>query len=307
MVIIRRFLLLLPVVLLAGSCSAADTLATVNGSEITKGDLTVLRPSYAEPTSVPAERMREDLTRLIIVEAVGEAAGVQFGYEVTEADITGRLADPPERYASILVSADQFPDLTDEAMRVSAIQSLLRDSIVPYLVEEDAGSFEALLAERPEEVTRACVRHINTATSEEATAVLERLDAGEDFVDLAAELSLDQTSREGLIASAEGECLNWYGAAGVEFARLVATAPLNEAAGPVALNNTWSVVRVEQRVAPSSAAELAADPMEYLDPTYTSALYTPWVNDAIREAAIDVASSVGRWSGAGVGIAPPGG
>ena len=79
MVIVRRFLLLLPLVLLATSCSAANTLATVNGTEITKDDLTVLRPSYSEPTSLDAERVREDLTRLIIVAAIEEAAAEQFG------------------------------------------------------------------------------------------------------------------------------------------------------------------------------------------------------------------------------------
>ena len=53
-------------------------------------------------------------------------------------------------------------------------------------------------------------------------------------------------------------------------------------------------------------ADLEADPMSFFDPDYISALYTPWLNDVVRAADIDVSPTVGRWSEAGVGIAPPG-
>jgi parvulin-like peptidyl-prolyl isomerase len=162
-----------------------------------------------------------------------------------------------------------------------------------------------MLNQAPQDVTRACVRHIATNSIGEATQVLERLEAGEDFEVVAAEVSLDQVSPGGLIQNEDGECLVWLGRAGTDFAYLAATAPLNEPAGPVVSGDGWEVILVTERVAPS-LAELTADPMEYLARDKISALYTPWANDAIRGATIDVSPTVGRWSETGVGIAPPG-
>lgn len=307
MPVFRRLLFLIPIALLAASCSSADTLATVNGNTILRQDLRALRPSYTEGSSLNAEQVRQDLTLLIVLEAVSSAAEEQFGYVMTEADIAERLTNPPTRYSAVIAPPDQFADVTSQAIRASAIQSLVRDAVVPELAKEESGGYATLIAERPEEVTRSCVRHISTATPEEAEAVLERLQAGEDFAALAAEVSLDQQNPGGLLATSDGDCLVWLTRVGLDFARLAATAPLNEPVGPVGSdNNDWSVIVVEERLAPASLADLEADAMEYFDPDYVSALYTPWLNDAVREATIDVSPTVGRWSEAGIGIAPPG-
>lgn len=307
MSLLRRFLVLLPIALLAASCSSADTLATVNGSEITRDDLNALRPSYRDGSSLDAEQVRQDLTLLVVLEAVEAAARTEFGLEITEADIADRIANPPDRYASVIRPPEQLVDVSADAVRASAIQTLVRDGVVSELLEEDAGGFDVLIAERPEEVTRSCVRHISTSTFEEAEAVLARLEAGEDFVAVAAEVSLDQASREGLIANSSGECRVWLIRVGLEFSNLAATAPLNEPVGPVVNSNQWSIIRVEDRIAPATAANLAADVMEFLDPDYVSSLYTPWLSDTVRFADIDVSATVGSWSEAGLGIVPPGG
>ncbi len=305
MSVLRRVAMLLPLALLVTSCSSADTLATVNGTAITRDDLNALRPSYSDATSLDAEQIRQDLTLLIVLEAVQQTAADDFGYELTEADIADRLANPPDRYAAVLAPPEQLGDVTAEAVRASAIQSLVRDAVVPGLAEADTG-FEALFNERPEEVTRACVRHISTATLAEAEDALIRLNAGEDFATLAAEVSLDQVSPGGLIAGGTDTCLVFLTRAGIDFANLVASVPLNEPAGPVVANDEWNVIVVEERQGPASVADLAANAMDYLNPDYVSALYTPWLNDAVRAAEIDVSPTVGRWSEVGIGIAPPG-
>ncbi len=306
MSLLRRFLVLLPMVFLAASCSSADTLATVNGNEITRDDLVALRPSYEDGLSLDSEQMRSDLTLLIILEVVRDAAATEFGFEITEADIAERITNPPARYAAVLRPPEQFADVTADAIRAGAIQSLVRDGVVPGLLDADAGGFDAVIADRPEEVIRSCVRHISSATFEEALVVLDRLEAGEDFIAVAAEVSLDQASPGGLISNASGECLNWLTRVGPDFASLAVTAPLNVPMGPVISGSAWDIIRVEDRLGPASGAELAADVMEFLNPDYISSLYTPWFNDAVRVADIDVSPTVGRWSEAGIGIAPPG-
>ncbi len=306
MFVFRRLLVVLAVALLAASCSSADTLATVNSNEITKDDLFALRPSYESTGSLTSEQVRQDLTLLIIIEAIKDAANFEFGYVMTEADIGERVSNPPTRYATVIAPPDQFADVTEDAIRASAAQSLVRDAVVPELSRVESGGFEILIDQRPEDITRACVRHISTASEQEAQAVLARLEAGEDFQTLVAEVSLDQASPGGLLATADGECLVWLTRVGIEFATLAATAPLNTPVGPVVSDQQWNVIVVEDRMAPASVAELANDPMEWLDPDYISALYTPWLNDVVRNAQIDVSPTVGRWSEAGVGIAPPG-
>lgn len=306
MPVVRRLLWLLPIVLLAASCSSSDTLATVNGNEIVKDDLVALRPSYEDLASLDVETVRSDLSLLILMEALRTAAEDQFGAVITEDDIEERLANPPERYAAVIAPPDEFADITEEAIRASATQSLIRDAVVPELAAAEPGGLEAMFTQTPQNVTRVCVRHIATASVGEATQVLERLQAGEDFQAVAAEVSLDQVNPGGLITDENGECLVWMGRAGEEFAYLAATAPLNEPAGPVVSGDGWDVIMVVERSGPSSLAELEADPMEFLARDLISVLYTPWANDAIREAEIDVSPTVGRWSEAGVGIAPPG-
>ncbi len=303
---LRRFFVILPIVLLAASCSSADTLATVNGNEITRDDVVALRPSYEDGSSLNSEQMRSDLTLLIILQVVRDAAATEFGLEITEADIADRITNPPDRYAAILRPPEELTDVSADAIRAGAIQTLVRDGVMPGLLDEDAGGFDAVIVDRPEEVTRSCVRHISSATFEEAEAVLARVGAGEDFIAVAAEVSLGRASPEGLIASASGECLNWLTRVGPEFANLAATAPLDQPVGPVISGSGWDIIRVEDRLVPASAGELAADVMEFLDPDYVSSLYTPWFNDAVRNADIEVSPTVGRWSEAGIGIAPPG-
>jgi hypothetical protein len=302
----RRILFVIPALLLAASCSSADTLATVNENQIARSDLTALRPSYSDTSTVTGEQLRSDLTLLILVEAVADAASDQFGYEIGESEIEQRLANPPARYASLIAPVDQSADITDEAIKTTVRQTLLRDAVLPELAKVDSGGFDSLLAQRPQAVSRSCVRHISVATVEEADAVLLRLESGEDFEAVAAEVSLDQASPGGLIMTPAGECLVWLSGAGVELANLAATVPLNTPAGPVAAQGQWEVIVVVDRIGPGNAAELTADPMEFLDPDYISALYTPWLNDAVRVANIDVSPTVGRWSETGIGIVAPG-
>ena len=161
---IRRLLVVLAIALLAAACSSADRLATVNGEDITEDDLFALRPSYDDKDSVASETIRSDLTLLIILEAVAGAAEEQFGYEVSEEEIADRIEQPPSRYAALIGPADQFEDVTSDAIRASAIQTLVRDAVVAGLAEGVVCTWEGLIADRPEDITRSCIRHISVAS-----------------------------------------------------------------------------------------------------------------------------------------------
>jgi parvulin-like peptidyl-prolyl isomerase len=302
---VRRLLLIGAVTALAATaCSTSDSLATVNGTEITRDDLLRLRPSYDDAPSVDSERMRDDLTALIVLQAVQDSASEQFGLVFTEEQIDERLANPPARYATLLTGASAEDDLGEYAIRADALNTLLRDAVVPNLLDLDPARVEPLLESSPEEFAKVCVRHIAVATEEEAEAVMDRLAGGEDFLDLVEEVSVD-TSPGGLVSS-DGTCPISIASAGVEFSSVAATAALNEPVGPVEANGQWHVILVEERLLPASAQEFIDDPLEWLDGSFVTSLYSEWFNAAVQAAEIEVSPTVGAWAGAANGITPPG-
>lgn len=303
----RRLLVVFAVALLAASCSSSDTLATVNGEAITKDDLIALRSLYEDAASATTgEALREDVSRLIVLETSLQAAAEDFGLIIEDEAIEARLTNPPARYAAVFPPDEIADESNAVTMRNRAIVSILIDTAGSALAVEEAGGYDALLTTRPDRVAQVCVRHIAVATVEEGEAVLARLLAGEDFQEVAAQVSLDQATPGGLIGSEDGNCLEWVSAVGEEFAILAATAELDVPVGPVFNGSGFSVIRVEDRVMPASVADLAANPMDYLDPGIATNSYSAWVSDAVRDADIEVSPTLGRWSADGFGIAPPG-
>ena len=285
------------------ACSSASTSATVDGNVITRDDLSGVRATYEEEAAMPGDRVRDDLTGLIIEEALAGAAEENYGLTFSDEAIAERSANPPPRYADVFSALASDPAAGERLVASNARISLVRDGVVPELLLERYGSYETVLVEAPDLVVQACVRHLLTATAEEATAALVRIQEGEDFAAVAAEVSLDTSSPEGVLG---GEaCPLAVGQVGRDFATAVADAPLGEANGPVQTQFGFHIIQVEERTLPS-VAELEADPMTYLDPSEVSGMFTPWFNEAVRAADIDVRSSVGTWSEAVVGISPPG-
>lgn len=298
----RRLLVILAAALLAASCSSADTLATVNGVAITKDDLVALNPAYEDPLgALTGDDLRQNVISLIVLEASMQAAQEDYGLTIDDATIAERIANPPERYAILLAPTGDGTD----TIRRRAIASLVLDAVAPDLVVEDYGGWSAVLDSSPEIVSKACVRHINVATEEEAADILDRLQAGEDFSALVAEVSLDQSSEDGRLIGPDGQCLTWYSSYAPELAALAATAELNTPAGPVALGSGYSVILVEERLMPASKTELAANPMTYLDLNVASSHYVTWASDEVRVADVEISSALGTWSPEALAILPP--
>jgi parvulin-like peptidyl-prolyl isomerase len=161
-----------------------------------------------------------------------------------------------------------------------------------------------VLESHPDYVTRACVRHVNVATEDEANQVLARLEDGEDFAALAAELSQDTASEGGLLVGGDGDCLSSWATLDQDLATMVSTAEMNVPLGPVQFGSGYSVMRIEDRVAPT-VDELNADPMQYLDLNIATDYYYTWASDVLRTTDIEVSPALGTWSSVGFGISPP--
>jgi parvulin-like peptidyl-prolyl isomerase len=300
----RRLLAVIVVALLAASCSHSDVLATVNGEEITKDDLYVVYPDWEDPNALTGEELRQAVSNLVTFEAITQAAEREYAVVLDEATIAERVANPPSRYESILVPELMSGSANDEIIRLNAIQSLLVDAVGPDLMADQYGGYEGWIESRPETVSRVCLRYIYVETSEDAEAVLARLSAGEDFIDLVAEVSIDQTAPDGLITNDGGGCLIDLSLFTEEIINAAIDTELNEPVGPVPIGTGFGVIRIEDRVIPS-AVQLRADPMEYADSATIEALYSGWTSDVVRDADVSVSATVGTWSPAGFGIAPP--
>ncbi len=291
------------VALLAGACGdQSQAVATVNGVAITADFMASLRASYGGSINVATEGFRTDLGENIVRVAIAQQAESQFGITVSSDEIEDRLANPPLRWQAMFVELAADDDTTAAYSRTQAELSILRDKVSAELIRREDGFIDGVVTDSPQDLTAGCMRHILVESEAEAEAALERLRAGDEFVAVANEVTLDTISGGEHV----GGCPVPFGSLTVQVARAATTAPLNEVVGPVQSEYGFHVILVEQRIDAPGVADLTADPAFYFPGAVQSRFFTPWFNEAVRGSDISVAAAVGRWSTAGLGIVPPG-
>ncbi len=134
---------------------------------------------------------------------------------------------------------------------------------------------EALGEEIPTAEEQAHARHILVETEDEAQAIIERLEAGEDFADLAAELSTDPGS------AANGGDLGFVprGRFVDPVDEAVFTLPIGEVSEPIQSQFGWHIVEVLER----EVRDLS--PQDYLQRQRLA--LSEWLSDARVEADIE--------------------
>jgi parvulin-like peptidyl-prolyl isomerase len=297
----KTLILVAATAVLAVACADTTVVATVDDAYIDESSVTQLRYSYADAAAYDAEGFRADLTNLIYLEAQKSAAEQDFG--LTGFDdperIEAKIADPTEDEAQVFASVQTDLDRTEETSAAVAEQLLIREAVVAELVSEELDLVD-IYENQPALFVSVCARHILVATPEEAEAVKARLDAGEDFAEVANEVSLDTNSVGG-----ELPCPVAAADYVEEFSSAAAILPLGEVSTPVATQFGWHILVVDDRTGPDSFEAFVADPTTYLHASVLSELWVPWVNNAIQSATIEVASQVGTWTYASNGIVPP--
>lgn len=191
---------------LFSACSTVDKpAATVNGTDISFDELETLSRDYdafvaasaaagstdttvatTEATYVSGTTARQQLTRKIraIIEQQELAAN---GAEVTQSDIDAKKALFAEQ------AADQWKLLTPALQDFFGEQAATVDAFQATFGPSDDEA-QALYEEGIDTSGVACASHILVETEAEAAAVSERLAAGDDFAEVAAELSQDPGS-----------------------------------------------------------------------------------------------------------------
>jgi parvulin-like peptidyl-prolyl isomerase len=297
----RTLILTAVATLMAASCSSASVVATVDDATVDDASVVALRTNPGESANRDAEEYRADLTNLIYLEAQKNAAYADFGLTgLDDPDaIATKIADPTAEEAEIFASVAATDGRTDATVAAVAEQFIIRDGVAAELAG-DVDFLTNVYENQHEMLVDVCVRHILTATPEEALEAKARVEAGEDFATVADEVSLDTFSPGGQLP-----CPSPAGGYVPEFSTTSATAPIGELTDPVPSEFGWHIMIVDERTGPETLDELLADPIAYVDPRLVNDLWVVWVNDAIRSADIEVTSQVGTWAPESHGILPP--
>jgi parvulin-like peptidyl-prolyl isomerase len=167
-------------------------------------------------------------------------------------------------YGEWVAALAEGAGITEAQYRQYVRATLLRDKLG-----------EALGEEVPTTAEQAHARHLLVATEEEAEQVIERLEAGEAFADLAAELSTDQSS------APQGGDLGFVpqGEFVAPVDEAIFSLPIGEVSQPIETQFGWHVIEVLER----EERELSP---EFLSRRQQAA-YDEWLMNARQEASIE--------------------
>lgn len=202
---------------LAGPAAAQDpneVVATVGDTEITMGQLVLAR------TQLPGQYD-------------------QFPDEVLFEGILDQLIQQQ-------LLADSLTEITDRARAATAnaqreiLAGVAIDALTQVAVTEDA--VQALYQEMfggAEPTPEFNASHLLVETEEEAVAAKERVDGGEDFADVARDVSTGPTGPQ-------GGNLGWFGAGRMvaEFEQAVQELEAGEVSGPVQTQFGWHIIKL---------------------------------------------------------------
>jgi parvulin-like peptidyl-prolyl isomerase len=284
------------------ACSGgADVAATVNGTDIAAADVESL--VYETGEDFGDTEFIQLLDILVQWTAIADAAKADFGLDPSAEEIATEV----DRLYSEQGAGGDFEqflvaqNISEGGLDQYAAQLLIGEGIlaeleasVPAPTEADA---VALLTEDPNSWTEVCAAHILVATTEEADAVLERLDSGEEFAALAIELSTDTGS-----GAAGGDLgCNTPSTYVAPFAEATMTGNIGEVVGPVESQFGFHLIRVDSRTEATSA-EL----MEALASIQLSEAIDEWYVTSIGGADIEISDEWGTWETDPLpGIVPP--
>lgn len=286
------------VTLVAAACSSAGAavVASVGDVEITEADVGALFESETLPID---ESLRQTIFALAAREVLTQGLKADFGAEVDQAEVESVYADLIARMEASGATAAEFLGIDDAGpamVHFNAEIGEIRQTAIDGLLAAE-GALDDFFSD-PLQYTTVCVRHILVGTADEADVVKQRLETGDDFATVAAEVSIDTATPGGdLGCSVAGRYVP-------EFADATLEAEPGRLYGPVETQFGFHVLIVDDRSAPTPD-ELRADPQNYLTDDELASVWQGWFNDKLQEAEVDVDAKYGTWSP--VGIVPPDG
>lgn len=286
----RHLVVLVVLSVIAAACSSNDgVVASVNDEDIVRSQVEILAPQTDEDSSA-------DFTRFLSVvvqwKAVSQAAAAEFGIVPTEGEIDAKLDElvAAQGEGVTLEAYLAQANASEEGIRQFANQMVIQDAVQEELaaavdpVGEDAVSKE--LVDNYLDWTVVCAAHILVETHDEAVVVLARLDAGEDFAEVARELSTDVGS------GANGGDLGCSSPTGYvpEFAAATMDAEIDVVTAPVETQFGYHLILVTQREEATPEVVRAS-----LERDAAAGELDSWFVRVLGDAVVVVDEAIGVW------------
>ena len=285
--------------------------ASVDGNDITVGDVESLM--VVEGSIIPKDQFAQFLGIQILWDIKEMSASDEYGIEITEGEIDAEADRIYEREGAG-ETREEFTSsrgVTEAFLRDIARQGLLDVAIRAELASEvpapSQDEIDAEMAVAVASLTTVCVSHILVPTAEEAQDVVDRLDAAEDFGEIAAEVSQDPVS------GAEGGVLS-CGSAGQyvpEFRDAAVIAPVGEVYSEVVESQFgFHIIMVTDRQDPApdllpTEAEIAESLTAAAAAAAAAAQLVVWFAEQVVASEVVVEEDYGTWTADPAGVTPP--
>jgi hypothetical protein len=311
---VKRLLLIIALfALIAAACTSSDGDAdTEEQSETTVAeaeegdsgevaatvgevDITVVEVEGLQPES-EVEMSEEDFTQflgaVISWRAIAQAAADEFDVEPGGEEIDAEMEQIVSDFGQGAAKEEflETQGISESVLRETAAQFLIQKGVEEELSSTAAAPTDEeaaqALEDEPMQWTTVCASHILVESEEEATEVITRIEAGEEFAVVAQQVSTDTGS------GAEGGSLGCTSPSGYvpEFAEATMTAEIGEITDPVESQFGFHVIRVESREVATTEEIL-----ESLSESSSVAQMEAWYLDALTNAEVVVVSRFGTW------------
>lgn len=206
-------------------------------SACNSGDEVVVSTTYGD---ISKDEFYDDIKKLAgnaLLEQVVIEQILESKYKVTDKEVDEQFKSVKEQYGDSFESVLSSNGLTEEAFKDNVRFSLLQEKALAEDVTDE--QIEEYYNQGKYELN---ARHILVADEETARAVIEKLNAGEDFAALAKEYSTDGS------ASSGGE-LGWFtvGSMVDEFNNAAYALEINEISEPVQTQFGFHIIQVTDK------------------------------------------------------------
>jgi parvulin-like peptidyl-prolyl isomerase len=288
---LKKYLSLLAVAgFILASCGGGSgaVAATVNGEDITVGDVEALIDTGEEST-IPKETFSQFLGFDIQWRIVGRAAEEEFGIVIDDDEATAEADAIFEANAQDLTRGEflETNGVTEEFLLQVARQQLIDAQIREvFTADVESPTQEEIDGVIAEAEALYCASHILVATRAEADDVRARIEAGEDFAALAAELSTDTGS------GAQGGDLGCTPPDSfvAEFAEALTAAEVDVPTEPVESEFGFHVILLREDELPTED-----EVVEALTAQGVGEATNAWFIEQVEAAEVTVDESYGTW------------
>ena len=293
---IQRFVAVVVFALAVVACSSSDQLAMVDGVEIVRVDLNAL---HVEPDDLDADERAGSALLLVLREAFESHALLELDLSL---NVTAVDAAYETRIAALEGRGDLHEVLaarneTTERIRIQAELDTLRDSVAEELVRSESARFDLDTAYQQFLLDNAevCIRQMQLGEDLDFDIAVGRLDAGEDFADVARDISIDPfvDRTEGVGAGGDLGC-SAPSALPSGLAEATLEARIGDVAGPILSDVGLFLLVVYERDMPELDA-VRPEVIEHAIDRQGPTLFRLWAIDVLTTIEVEIDGSIGEW------------